>query len=157
MSPPPILEQSEKPTEDPTAGLSKFAFFAVLVLILFLAFRSNEATPRISESICMHTSIGCTPIIKKGTALPASFTYDFGNMVANQTAVRISLYKGESKKLENNKPIGNFDLPITPLPRGAAHLEVTVTVSKEKQIQLFTHDKSSGDKRSFNAGTLNNS
>lgn len=142
-------------SENENAWITKAAIASVVMIIASLAFSSISTVSKVTSSICIYTADGCKSIIKKGANIPASYKEQFSNLEDYQKAVRISIFKGESKDITKNTHIDNLDLPITPLPAGQSKLEVEVHVNEYKVIQIFTKDLTSGAQQSFELGVLN--
>jgi len=54
------------------------------------------------------------PIIHRNTTIPISRVERVTTTEANQTIVKICVYQGENRRVENNIPIGEFDVPGIP-------------------------------------------
>jgi molecular chaperone HscC len=64
------------------------------------------------------------PIIERNTTIPVSRVERIQTMDANQTAVLIKIYQGESRRVEDNLYLGEFE--AKGIPRGPAGQEVDV-------------------------------
>jgi molecular chaperone HscC len=88
-------------------------------------------------------------IIDRNTTIPVSRVQTVSTVVPNQTELKVEIYQGEGRRVEDNLRIGQFD--VTGIPRGPAGqpvdvrftydlngvLEVEVTVAATKR--KFTH------------------
>lgn len=70
-----------------------------------------------------------TPLVLRGTPLPAQRTETFSTAADNQTSVELKIYMGESALVTGNLALGSFHLTgIPPQPKGAPQVEVTFEV-----------------------------
>ena len=88
-------------------------------------------------------------IIDRNTTIPVSRVQTVGTVAANQTELKVEIYQGEGRRVEDNLRIGQFE--VTGIPRGPAGesveirftydlngvLEVEATVAATKR--KFTH------------------
>jgi molecular chaperone HscC len=93
-----------------------------------------------------------TPIIERNTTVPASRSKTFSTVDPNQDRVRVRVYQGESRLVDENVLIGELDVPV---PRGPAgqlvecrfsydingllEVDVSIPASNERR-QLVIHD-----------------
>lgn len=100
-----------------------------------------------------------SPIVRRNTALPAERTEEFYTSVDQQQSVKVEVLQGESPRASRNAQVGEFDLPLQPVPVGspvwirlAYDLDgvVRVTASQpdgdEKLVQLTVPDSASAPK-----------
>lgn len=64
------------------------------------------------------------PIINRNTTIPVSRNRTVSTTTANQTSVTVKLYQGESRRVEGNLCLGEFD--VTGIQRGPAGQEVDI-------------------------------
>ena len=64
------------------------------------------------------------PVIHRNTTIPVSREEQFGTMVPNQSEVELTVYQGESRKVEDNLCLG--ELRIVDIPPGPAGTEILV-------------------------------
>src|ERR1035441_10747680 len=70
-----------------------------------------------------------TPLVLRGTPLPATRSEHFSNAADNQDTVEVSLYFGEHSLVRNNIEIGKFKLDgIPPQKRGVAQIVIEFAV-----------------------------
>ncbi|OCG21110.1 molecular chaperone HscC [Gilliamella sp. wkB108] len=58
-----------------------------------------------------------SPIIERNTIVPTSKVKTFYTMHPQQEVIRLSVYQGESPRVENNVLIDEFDVPLTPMEK----------------------------------------
>ena len=58
-----------------------------------------------------------TPIIERNTIVPTSKVKTFYTVYPQQKFIRLSVYQGESLRVENNVLIDEFDVPLTPMEK----------------------------------------
>ncbi|KAM7182753.1 Heat shock protein 70 family, partial [Rhypophila sp. PSN 637] len=111
--------------------------------------RSGETiivTDVLAHSIGVCTEDGkMARLIQAGTTLDDKISgqREFFNMVDNQKECLIDIYEGDKKWAERNTYLGEFILPITPMPEGklcitihcTADIQGTVTVTAEEQTE----------------------
>jgi molecular chaperone DnaK len=101
----------------------------------------------------MATNEGCSKLIERGRSLPASHTEAFTNQNEDQTTVGLFLYQGEDNATERNAALGVFTIPIrTAATKGAANVQVTVKVSREKSLTIVVQDINTGATRTLDGG-----
>lgn len=71
-----------------------------------------------------------TPLVLRGTPLPAKRSDTFATAADNQVSVEISLWLGESPLVRNNIPLGKMHLEgIPPAPKAQPQIKVEFSVS----------------------------
>lgn len=67
-----------------------------------------------------------TVLIERNTTIPKTATQTFSTAADGQTAVTISVYRGERPMARDNRLLNQFNLEgIMPAPRGTPKIEVT--------------------------------
>ncbi len=88
-----------------------------------------------------------TPLVLRGTPLPATRTKNFSTASHNQTAVTIKVLFGESPLARKNLHLTTFELgEIPPAPKGEAQIAVTFEVDQECQLKVRAIEKKSDSK-----------
>ncbi len=91
------------------------------------------------------------PVIERNTTIPVSRSKRYSTTRANQTGIVIRVYQGESRKVEDNLPLGEFELKgIPPGPagqpvdirftydlNGVLEVEATVTATKKSASHVI--------------------
>jgi len=89
-------------------------------------------------SLMVETQGGvATPVVLRGTPLPATRSETFATAVDAQTSVEVVLYVGESPLTAGNRRLGAFKLSdIPPAPRGATSVKVEFAVDKRCAVKV---------------------
>lgn len=89
-------------------------------------------------------------IIPKGTTVPHSRSKIFTTVKDNQTAVRIIVMQGESKRAEENELLGEFVLSgIRKAPKGEVEIEVTFEINADGIVAVSAKDLETAQKQSI--------
>jgi molecular chaperone HscC len=64
------------------------------------------------------------PVIERNTTIPVSRSQRFGTVEPNQTSIRVKIYQGESRRVEDNLFLGEFE--VQGIPRGPAGQEIDI-------------------------------
>ena len=89
-------------------------------------------------------------IIPKDTTVPHSRSKIFTTVKDNQTAVRIIVMQGESKRAEENELLGEFILSgIRRAPKGEVEIEVTFEINADGIVSVSAKDLETGQKQSI--------
>ena len=96
-----------------------------------------------------------TPLIRRGTKLPAEATEVFSTAADDQSSVEIKLFAGERKQTTENVLLGTFQLgEIEPAPRGVPQIQLRATVDPSLVLVVTAENKSSGQKKVLDAVDL---
>ncbi len=88
-----------------------------------------------------------TPIVLRGTPLPATRAQVFSTASDNQPSVEINILMGDSPIAKRNISVAKFMLKEIPnLPRGEPQIEVTFQVDRKCRITASALEKSTGKK-----------
>jgi len=86
-----------------------------------------------------------TPLVLRGTPLPAIRNQVFSTAVDNQDAVTLSIFIGESPIVQNNLLLQTFDLTnISKAPKGDVEISVTFKVDQDCVVEVNAIEKKSG-------------
>ena len=92
-----------------------------------------------------------TPLVLRGTPLPATRTQVFTTANDNQLSVEIHILMGESPVAKRNISVARFMLKDIPeMPRGEPQIQVTFQVNKNCRITASALEKSSSKKVEVN-------
>ncbi len=64
------------------------------------------------------------PVIERNTAIPVSRCQTVGTVVPNQTSILVKIYQGESRRVEDNLFLGEFE--VHGIPRGPVGQEIEI-------------------------------
>jgi molecular chaperone HscC len=64
------------------------------------------------------------PVIERNTTIPVSRCQRVGTVEPNQTVIKVKIYQGESRRVEDNLCLGEFE--VAGIPRGPAGQEVDI-------------------------------
>jgi molecular chaperone HscC len=64
------------------------------------------------------------PVIERNTTIPVSRCQRVGTVEPNQTGIKVRIYQGESRRVEDNLFLGEFE--VTGIPRGPAGQEIDI-------------------------------
>ncbi|MHC1682929.1 MAG: molecular chaperone HscC [Clostridiaceae bacterium] len=67
------------------------------------------------------------PIIERNTPIPVSRAEILHTVADNQTTVRLEIFQGESRRVENNIKIGELKIDVPPAPAGEQMIDVRYT------------------------------
>jgi molecular chaperone HscC len=62
------------------------------------------------------------PVIERNTTIPVSRSQRVGTVEPNQTSIKVKIYQGESRRVEDNLCLGEFE--VGGIPRGPAGQEI---------------------------------
>jgi molecular chaperone HscC len=98
-----------------------------------------------------------SPIIERGTVLPASRVERFATMANGQTRLKVEVFQGEHARCEKNQKIGEYELKGIPPARAGEEavdvrfsydmngvLDVDATIVSTNKTATFTVERSSG-------------
>ena len=87
-------------------------------------------------------------ILDRNVPVPVEQTRIFTTSADNQTAVRIQVCQGESRRFDENVPLGELELSgIPPARRGEASIEVTFRVDTNGILRVRARDAATGAAR----------
>ena len=96
-----------------------------------------------------------TPLIRKGSSLPAEASETFSTAADNQTSVEIKLFAGERNKSAENTALGTFQLgQIAEAPKGVPQIRLKATIDPHLVLVVTAEDLTSGRKKVLDAVDL---
>src|SRR4029079_18517035 len=89
-------------------------------------------------------------LIPQNTTVPTSRTKVFTTSRDNQTAVKILVMQGESKKADDNELLGEFILTgLRRAPKGHVEIEVTFEINTDGIVSVHAKDLENGQAQSI--------
>jgi len=86
-----------------------------------------------------------TPIIPRGTTIPAKKSQTFSTYQDQQQTVTISVFEGERSMVKDNHALGKFDLNgIPPAARGVPQIEVSFEIDANSILTVTAVEKGVG-------------
>jgi len=86
-----------------------------------------------------------TRLIDRNTTIPSKKSQIFSTGEENQSAVTIKVFQGEREMVQDNKPLGTFDLTaIQHAPRGVPQIDVTFDIDANGIVSVQAQDKATG-------------
>lgn len=67
------------------------------------------------------------PIIERNTSVPVSRVERFYTLIDNQSAIKVDIYQGESRRVEDNILLGDLNVQIPPAPAGEQSIDIRYT------------------------------
>lgn len=84
-------------------------------------------------------------VLERNTALPVSKTYTLSTSRDNQAEIELTIFQGESDRVEENEYLGTLKLAGLPkLPRGGVQVTVTFEVNNESLLRVTAKESESG-------------
>ena len=90
-----------------------------------------------------------SPLIHRNTVIPTAKTGSFQTLHANQKVLRLRIFEGEGRKVEDNTLIGEVE--VKDIPPGPAGQSVDVTFTFDLDGMLGVHAQIQSTKKSFEA------
>lgn len=98
------------------------------------------------------------PIIERNTVIPASRVKSVVNALANQSELKVDVYQGESRFIEDNIKLGSLSVTVPPGPYGSQTVDVRFTYDSSGLLEVESLVLSTGVRRTLviegNAGAL---
>jgi molecular chaperone HscC len=81
-----------------------------------------------AKKLGQHTVTGLfSPILERGTVVPASRVQVFTTLEDNQEAIQFTVYQGEHSLVADNQKLGEYKIELEPLPAGEHDVAVRFT------------------------------
>ena len=87
------------------------------------------------------------PLVGANTRIPAKASRIFTNARDGQESVLVHVLQGGAGLAEDNTSLGHFELPLPPLPRGVARVEVAFEVDASGILHVEALDVSEEARR----------
>ncbi|KOO41194.1 molecular chaperone HscC [Priestia koreensis] len=87
------------------------------------------------------------PIIERNSPIPISRVERVNTIYDGQKFVRIDVYQGESRMVENNLKLGEFDVAIPPAPAGQEQIDIRYTYDVNGLLEVEATIVSTGEKK----------
>ncbi|HYC32521.1 MAG TPA: molecular chaperone HscC [Gemmatimonadales bacterium] len=84
-----------------------------------------DTTERTPDGSLVHGVFA--PIIERNTVIPASRMQSFTTIRHSQREVEFNVFQGESRRVQDNIPLGLIRIPVPPQPAGHVQIEVRFT------------------------------
>jgi molecular chaperone DnaK (HSP70) len=86
-----------------------------------------------------------TPLIDRGTAVPATHSEIFTTAEDNQPTIEINVYRGVSDRVADDQRVGGYELTVpNPGPRGVPQVSVTFDIDASGAFRLTATDSTTG-------------
>jgi molecular chaperone DnaK (HSP70) len=86
-----------------------------------------------------------TPLIDRGTAVPATHNEIFTTAEDNQPTIKIDVYRGISDRVADDQRVGGYELTVpNPGPKGVPQLSVTFDIDASGAFRLTATDSTTG-------------
>ena len=82
-----------------------------------------------------------TTIVESNTTIPCKKTMTFSNATDMQSAASIMVYSGNRPMASQNKMLGQFNIDITPSPKGVNQIEVSFDIDANGILTVSAVDK----------------
>lgn len=82
-----------------------------------------------------------TTMVEANTTIPTKKTMEFSNAENNQTMASIVVFSGNRPMAHDNKLLGQFNIEITPSPRGMNKIEVSFDIDANGILTVSAVDK----------------
>ncbi|MCM3703081.1 molecular chaperone HscC [Paenibacillus macerans] len=89
------------------------------------------------------------PIIERNTPIPVSKVDRVYTIRDNQTFVRVDIYQGESRRVENNVRLGSLDIQVPAAPGGEQSIDIRYTYDINGVLEVEVTVVSTGEKKTM--------
>ncbi len=88
-------------------------------------------------------------IIQRNSPLPISRVEEYFTVQDNQTNIKVKVYQGESRYVDENLEIGSMEMQIPPRPRGTVQVLIRFTYDLNGVLEVNAEIPLTGEKRSL--------
>ena len=86
-----------------------------------------------------------SPIIQRNTTIPASRTRSYCTVTDYQTEVKVAIYQGENRIVNNNLLIDELSIVVPPNKAGMENIEVTFTYDINSLLEVIVKSKTTNE------------
>ncbi len=86
-----------------------------------------------------------SPIIERNTVIPVSCTKQYVALDEQQESIRVMVYQGESRRVENNLLLGFFDVELPQDQKGCESVDITYTYDINGLLEVEVKILSTGE------------
>ena len=87
------------------------------------------------------------PIIERNTTIPCSKVERLYTLYDNQTAIRVGIYQGESRRVKDNLKLGEIDIYVPPAPSGHSAVDVRYTYDINGILEVEITSLATGERK----------
>jgi len=145
--------------KEPCTGINpdECVAYGATIQASILAGIKSEKTSNILLLDCIPLTIGietsgdvCTPMLKRGTTIPAKKTQTFSTYTDNQTEAKIVILEGERYRSKDNNILGSFQLEGIPkAPRGMPQIHVTYDINANGILNVTAEVENADSKKTL--------
>lgn len=117
--------------------------------ILGARLQSTNRTPVLLDIVPHTLSVAAgstlTPIVKRGTKLPARRMAVFATTVDNQRSVKVRVVQGDAQQPDNNTLLGIFEVTdLPPMPRGEVKIQIEFFINTSGLLEVTATNLNTG-------------
>ncbi|MDX1680612.1 MAG: Hsp70 family protein [Akkermansiaceae bacterium] len=83
-------------------------------------------------------------LIPRNTTIPCKVGEMFTNAADGQAAMKVKVLQGEREMARDNWPLGEFEVPFEPLPKGKARVGVQFKIDENGLLEVLARDTATG-------------
>lgn len=92
----------------------------------------------------------CEGVIERNAAIPVEQTREFSTGADGQESVSVVIYQGESRRLEENQPLGQIELTgLRRVARGQVTIEVIFVMDADGTLGVRARDRETGQEQTI--------
>jgi molecular chaperone DnaK len=97
----------------------------------------------------------CEHVIERNAQIPVEQTRIFTTSVDGQRSVRARVCQGESRRIDENQPLGTIELTaLPPAPRGELKIHVTFMMDSDGTLGVRARDAQTGQEQQIRVSLL---